>query len=251
MLMDVGINYLYPEDIPYTDKQKLSLACSATPYTSYISGDSNYVFTIKKFHPTDEKSVYYCYTHSRKRSSQNSGGPIHVSIVLVSELSYTDLFRKIIDKISREYFENDEQILEAVYHISTSWEPPIAGKLVHLPFFDGSIHYRIPRTNGIISDIEALDQFEFEHFKISLLDCFKHVLPHLHILWELVLLSQPILVISPNPAQCSEVCLGLLSLISPLEYIGDVRPYFTYRDPDFSIFGTKDIVCIYPYINNK
>lgn len=51
--------------------------------------------------------------------------------------------------------------------------------------------------------------------------------------WELVLFETPILVLSDTPDVCSQVIIALESLISPLTYVGDVRPYFTIYDQDF------------------
>lgn len=52
-------------------------------------------------------------------------------------------------------------------------------------------------------------------------------------IWQLVLINQPILVVGDNPSICSEGILAMISLISPLEYVGDYRPYFTIYDPDY------------------
>jgi hypothetical protein len=54
-------------------------------------------------------------------------------------------------------------------------------------------------------------------------------------LWELTLTNQSFMLIADSPNTCSEAIFSILSLISPLEYIGDYRPYFTICDPDFKI----------------
>ena len=66
---------------------------------------------------------------------------------------------------------------------------------------------------------------------INLYSCFKGLITQLWLLWELVLTNQPILVASPTPAQCSDAVIALVSLISPLEYQGDFRPYCAYFLP--------------------
>lgn len=45
--------------------------------------------------------------------------------------------------------------------------------------------------------------------------------------------GEPILVLSDSPMICSNAVLAIVSLISPVEYTGDIRPYFTIFDPDF------------------
>lgn len=51
--------------------------------------------------------------------------------------------------------------------------------------------------------------------------------------WELALTNQPFMLVGDSPAICGQAIFAILSLISPLEYIGDFRPYFTIYDNDF------------------
>lgn len=60
-----------------------------------------------------------------------------------------------------------------------------------------------------------------------------NLLAHLPKLWELALTNQSFMVVSDSPALGSEIILGTLSLISPLAYTGDYRPYFTIYDKEF------------------
>ena len=53
-------------------------------------------------------------------------------------------------------------------------------------------------------------------------------------LWLLVLTGEPLLVYGPRPDIVSRAVLALASLIAPVHYGGDVRPYMTIHDPDFS-----------------
>lgn len=48
------------------------------------------------------------------------------------------------------------------------------------------------------------------------------------------MVGEPVLVVAPSPAQCSEAVAGLVSLVAPLLYSVDYRPYFTIHDPDFA-----------------
>ena len=51
--------------------------------------------------------------------------------------------------------------------------------------------------------------------------------------WELALCGAPILVLAPTPDACSQAVLAIASLVAPLTYRGDYRPYFTIYDADF------------------
>ena len=51
-------------------------------------------------------------------------------------------------------------------------------------------------------------------------------------LWELVLTADPIVISASNPTACSSSVLAAVSLIHPIIYAGDYRPYFTIQDAD-------------------
>jgi hypothetical protein len=53
---------------------------------------------------------------------------------------------------------------------------------------------------------------------------FKDILKDLWLLWELMLLAEPIVVIAPDPGVCSEVVLSLVDIINPVSlYTIDMR----------------------------
>ena len=69
---------------------------------------------------------------------------------------------------------------------------------------------------------------------VGLYSCFGPALiPSLWHLWELVLTGEPVMVFAPTPALCSQTVLGLVSLIAPIGYDDDFRPFLTIYDPDF------------------
>lgn len=74
----------------------------------------------------------------------------------------------------------------------------------------------------------------------SLFETFKEALADLWLLWECVLLAEPILVIAPEPKIASEAVWHMLDLIRPIPYAGDFRPYFHIHDYDFRTLVTKN-----------
>ncbi|GMH44431.1 hypothetical protein BSKO_12383 [Bryopsis sp. KO-2023] len=62
---------------------------------------------------------------------------------------------------------------------------------------------------------------------------FESVLPKLWSLWELALTGQPLAIIAPTPGECSMAVASLISLISPVPYSEDFRPYYTIHDATF------------------
>jgi hypothetical protein len=58
-------------------------------------------------------------------------------------------------------------------------------------------------------------------------DLFPTLLPlleSLHILWELVLTAEPLVVLAASPAQCSTTVQALTSIIQPLRFVAPPRP---------------------------
>lgn len=52
-------------------------------------------------------------------------------------------------------------------------------------------------------------------------------------LWELIITETPIIISSDCPSKCSSVVMLLSTLISPMKYCGDLRPYISIFDNDF------------------
>lgn len=103
-------------------------------------------------------------------------------------------------------------------------------------------------SSPVTSKLKAFGpELKISSSQISRDDRFLHTVPayaplaplmsKIWLLWELVLLGQPILVLSPEPGLSSDAVLALASLISPLEYKGDFRPFFTIHDSDFKTFS--------------
>lgn len=62
------------------------------------------------------------------------------------------------------------------------------------------------------------------------------VLSYTHLLWELVLTAEPIVVMATSPSDCSHMVQSLMSMIAPLPYAAEARPYFTIHDSEFKEF---------------
>ena len=54
--------------------------------------------------------------------------------------------------------------------------------------------------------------------EVDLYASLKDVISHMHLLWELVLLGEPIVVMAPSPTICATTVLALISSINPLRY---------------------------------
>ncbi|EMP29203.1 hypothetical protein UY3_13683 [Chelonia mydas] len=169
--------------------------------------------------------------------------------VLVSRLPYVNLFQSLLQLIAPEYFDKLEPCLEAVCNEIDQWPPPVPGQTLNLPVMGIVIQVRIPsRVDKPGSS--PLKQFNQENLlpaplvlpsvhELDLFRCFQPVLIHIQMLWELMLLGEPIVVMAPSPTISSEMVLALTSCLTPLKYCCDYRPYFTIHDSEFKEYTTR------------
>lgn len=66
------------------------------------------------------------------------------------------------------------------------------------------------------------------------------ILVHVHLLWELIILNEPIVVIATVPNICSETVQALISTVWPLKYASDYRPFFTIHNSEFVEYSSKN-----------
>ncbi|NWT06994.1 DEN6B protein, partial [Mionectes macconnelli] len=171
------------------------------------------------------------------------------SLVLVSRLPYVNLFQSLLQLIAPEYFDKLEPCLEAVCNEIDQWPPPVPGQTLNLPVMGVVIQVRIPsRVDKPGSS--PVKQFNQENLlpaplvlpsvhELDLFRCFQPVLIHIQMLWELMLLGEPMVVMAPSPTVSSEMVLALTSVLAPLRYCCDFRPYFTIHDSEFKEYTTR------------
>ncbi|XP_074832671.1 protein DENND6B isoform X3 [Carettochelys insculpta] len=197
-----------------------------------------------------ETAHYFGYVYFRQvKDSSMKRGYFQKSLVLVSRLPYVNLFQSLLQLIAPEYFDKLEPCLEAVCNEIDQWPPPVPGRTLNLPVMGIVIQVRIPsRVDKPGSS--PLKQFNQENLlpaplvlpsvhELDLFRCFQPVLIHIQMLWELMLLGEPLVVMAPSPTVASEMVLALTSCLTPLKYCCDYRPYFTIHDSEFKEYTTR------------
>uniref|UniRef100_A0A8C1W750 DENN/MADD domain containing 6Aa n=1 Tax=Cyprinus carpio TaxID=7962 RepID=A0A8C1W750_CYPCA len=174
-----------------------------------------------------DQGYYYGYVYFRQvRDKTLKRGYFQKSLVLISKLPYVTFFHSLLKLIAPEYFEKQEPFLEAACNDIDRWPTPCPGKILTLPIMGVVMKLRIPTCY----DKPGTSQ---------LVQCFHPVFFHIQMLWELVLLSEALVVMAPSPAESSDTVLALVSCISPLRYCSDFRPYFTIHDSEFKEYTTR------------
>uniref|UniRef100_A0A8C9YV87 DENN/MADD domain containing 6B n=1 Tax=Sander lucioperca TaxID=283035 RepID=A0A8C9YV87_SANLU len=192
-----------------------------------------------------EASHFFGYVYFRQvKDVSVRRGYFQKSLVLVSRLPYYGMFHSLLQAVAPEFFEKLQPCLEAVCSEIDQWPSPIPGQTLHLPLMGGVLQVRggacirggsslccqnVLPAPTVLPSVHELDLFK----------CFQPVLVHLQMFWELVLLGEPLVVMAPSPTVSSETVLALISIISPLRFCCDFRPYFTVHDSEFREFTTR------------
>ncbi|XP_032077933.1 protein DENND6B isoform X3 [Thamnophis elegans] len=265
-----ALERIYPPEGRLTEKERTSVCYLAFPdsYSGSL-GDTQFTFRFRRSAGRRREAAgewrcspeappglqpepahlfgYVFFRQVRDRSVQR--GYFQKSLVLVTRLPYVTLFHSLLHLVAPEYFEKLDPCLEAVCSEIDQWPPPVPGQTLNLPVMGVVIQVKIP------SQVDKPDSCPAKPLiwenllpaplilpsvaELDLFRCFQSVLVHIQLLWELVLLGEPLVVVAPSPAMSSEVVLALASCLAPLKYCCDFRPYFTIHDSEFREYTTR------------
>uniref|UniRef100_A0A8C4KZF6 DENN domain containing 6A n=1 Tax=Equus asinus asinus TaxID=83772 RepID=A0A8C4KZF6_EQUAS len=200
-----------------------------------------------------DPAYFYGYVYFRQvRDKTLKRGYFQKSLVLISKLPYIHFFHTVLKQIAPEYFEKSEPYLEAACNDVDRWPAPVPGKTLHLPIM--GVVMKVIAYISFVSFLKSSKKFTHEFclladthisvilptvHEVDLFRCFCPVFLHSQMLWELVLLGEPLVVMAPSPSESSETVLALVNCISPLKYFSDFRPYFTIHDSEFKEYTTR------------
>uniref|UniRef100_A0A6A7FWQ2 Protein DENND6A n=1 Tax=Hirondellea gigas TaxID=1518452 RepID=A0A6A7FWQ2_9CRUS len=201
----------------------------------------------------------YVFFRQRKDETRRRGY-FQQSIVLISSLPLVTLFEKCASVIGPMFFVHGKFAFYSACRNIVEWDDPIDGSKVELPLLGTVLRVELHLPRHISASVPTIETSTLDLFSASatLIDLachidhtmiggsfqemnlyhhFRHSLGNLWFLWELAITGRPLLIISKTPAGCAHAVLGLTSLISPIVFQGDFRPYFTVYDDDFKHFS--------------
>ncbi|KAL2935750.1 Protein DENND6A [Bienertia sinuspersici] len=201
---------------------------------------------------SDEGSQFlYGYVFNRQRHDERlKRGGEQKSVVILSHSPFSSVFRPLLQIMGPLFFDIGRKALDHIAAYVSMWPPPVPGKVMELPIGNATLKVNLPPAFSLPFD-EKMMLEESATFVVpslatnqliplglfhdtDLFGIFRGILLQLWVLWELVLVGEPILIIAPTPSQCCEAVAGLVSLVAPLLCSVDFRPYFTIHDPDFA-----------------
>lgn len=193
----------------------------------------------------------YGFVFNRQRQDERlRRGGEQKSVVILSERPYSCVFKPLVQIAGPLYFDIGARALEQVASHVSHWAPPLHGQLMELLVGNISIRAHLPPAHTLPPGCGTpMDDFtsamapmpplnrsipQGVFHDVDLFGSFRGVLMNLWVLWELLLVGEPLMVIAPTPSQVCEAVAALVSLVAPLPCSVDFRPYFTIHDPDFS-----------------
>ncbi|XP_048580256.1 protein DENND6A [Nematostella vectensis] len=274
--IEVGqaMELVYPKFVHLSEKEKMNICYLSFPDSnSGCMGDTTFHFRIRCSPRSSGKSpscemreaevplgfrsdpahLYGSVLFRQVKDPSLQRGYFQKSLVLVSRLPYINLFSEVVKIMAPGFFENGEPSLEAACHNIDQWPSPQAGYTLQLPLMGTVLQVRVPSRKdrpGAVSspdspmNINIMEPIPSPRVIPTLKepDSFKYlqsVLGHIHLLWELVLTNEPLVVMAPSPTVCSETVQSLTTLIAPLHYCSDFRPFFTIHDSEFKEYTTR------------
>ncbi|XP_013404768.1 protein DENND6A isoform X2 [Lingula anatina] len=265
-----AMELVYPGHVKLTEREKINICYLSFPDSnSGCMGDTKFHFRIRqcpgrKNHilahddfnrecPASlqiDNAYYYGYVYFRQTKDKSiRRGYFQKSLVLVSKLPFIPLLEHMVEIMAPEYFDNGEPSLEAACHDIDQWPEPTPGETLNLPLMGSVVQVRIPsRSDKVIGAVQTkthtVPQIPVNHVlqsihETDLFSAFQPVLQHLQLMWELVLTGEPVVVMASSPTLCANAVQALVSIIWPLKYCSDYRPYFTIHDSEFKEYTTK------------
>ena len=269
----------YPGHIILSEKEKMNICYLSFPDSnSGCMGDTQFHFRIcqcpdKKHFAVSlteynrdcpsplqsDSTYYYGYVYFRQtRDKSVRRGYYQKSVVLLSKLPFIKLFYHVVSIVAPEYFSNGEPGLEAACHDIDQWQVPVPGDLLHLPLMGTVVQGRIPcRTDRLFAPTQPKNNpvpmipancILSSVYEVELFSAFQPVLPHIQMLWELVMTGEPIVVMATLPAITANTVQALVSMLWPLRHCSDYRPYFTIHDSEFKEYTAKTSNGLHPVI---
>lgn len=212
-----------------------------------------------------DSSHYWGFVYFRQKRDPNlPRGYFQKSLIIITRLPFFNLYYDVLAQLAPKYFEEGNELLHrACNQINKQWPTLMVGQTLKLPLLEYNYQICIPKASSsssrklaaaaavaaaaaaALTPLSTSEQPEpiptsvkvlASVSELELFHSLSYVIDHLYTLWELVITSEPIVVVGTSPADCSHMVQALVAMIAPLEYCAEARPYFTIHDSEFKEF---------------
>jgi hypothetical protein len=265
------LEHVYPQSTALTDTERTNICYLAFPDSnSGCLGDTKFHISLRtNNHLTPHQRAYNrdCQQHLKAdaghywgdvyfrqvKDPRNARGYFQKSFVLITRLPFHNFFYELIHRWAPAFFESGLSALEQGCDQIASWPRLSTNTQLQLHILGSIYQIYIPAAaNRTGADSSALP-VESEDVtnnnsalipisitspnEIDIFGPIHTIIHHVQLMWELVLLGEPLVIIATSPTDSSHMVQALTSLIHPLEYHAEVYPYFTIHNTEFREFA--------------
>ncbi|ETP19658.1 hypothetical protein F441_06418 [Phytophthora nicotianae CJ01A1] len=163
------------------------------------------------------------YEHPDSTYESDAESPLHSHFIIEGDDDATDIpdFNDVDEDDGDEDDDTEETVLvkEGNFVVSHRQHPPS------------------PSFGDLLLSKRTHQLTPFEN--IGLYSSFVGLEESLWLLWQLAITGESFLILSPHARTCSQAALAFTSLIAPLQFQGDCRPYFTVYEADFDTLSSR------------
>ena len=221
-----------------------------------------------RYYPIDANFLYGFVYFRQVKDRTARRGYFQKSLVILTKYPFINLFNEIISIIAPRYFDDGEEVFLQACKDFDRFPKLLTGELLNLKILNASITTIInckneqngsPTSEPNLTTIQNKFQEQQDLDKnnenekpkiltnlkvpfvlsMNIYNSLLPILSHAQLIWELVITCEPLIVMASTPDVCSDVVQSLVSIIHPLKYSSDFRPFFTIHDSEFKEYTTK------------
>ncbi|GAA94068.1 uncharacterized protein L969DRAFT_45108 [Mixia osmundae IAM 14324] len=225
---------------PYalTSEERMTVAFASFPDSSSQRLQLGAQTFVWRLPGNDGKSIWGAVFFDRARAADAKRGFHQRSLVIGTSVDAPGLFSYLVTALGQRFLGRSEgaaAIAHAAQNIINWPSPSQLGGWANVPFLGKNLNV----LNTAIA--EAQQKPPLQHHVIAnvplrpLSQVFAGHISELWTIWELLILGEPILVYAAgDAARASDTVMWLRSLVRPLPFDGELRPYLTLQDHDFA-----------------
>lgn len=268
------LEHVYPPNAELSHTERTNICYLAFPDSnSGCKGDTKFHISLRtkspltsyqrafnrecQTHLKADLGHYWGYVYFRQmKDASSKRGYFQKSFVLITRLPFHNFFYELIQRWAPAYFASGLSALEQGCEQITTW--PRLGSNIQLQLHILGSVYQIffpAAANRLGSElVESEDVTNNNNFipgsipisinspnEIDIFSPLHTIIHHVQLMWELMVLGEPLVIIATSPTDSSHIVQALISLIHPLEYYAEVFPYFTIHNTEFREFAGASV----------
>lgn len=277
---DIGVGqvleHIYPSSAALSDTERSNICYLAFPDSnSGCMGDTKFHISLRTNSPLTSQlraynrecqphlkadaGHYWGYVYFRQvKDATSKRGYFQKSFVLITRLPFHNFFYELIHRWAPAYFDSGLSALEQGLEQIHAWPCLVPNTQLQLHMLGSVYQIYIPAAANRPSSDPPADSEDVTNNNNSALgsipisinnppneiDVFgplHTIIHHIQLMWELVLLGEPLVIIATSPTDSSHMVQALTNLIHPLEYHPEVYPYFTIHNTEFREFAAASV----------